>query len=186
MSKQLEMTHEQVAEVGRCQRLLPKESDFIGKKGYKRKYRPDGTYEWKYSYTTNHNGKLTKEAQEVIQMMTPFSKADTERHLKMQRTKPRATLRDHKGQLCQVDESMADQTARANKWHHHWRPRGNRVEFGPDGMLFRCVGGDWEPLGVRCLGTPLRGKALVPRRGIQHDPDGDPWRWINGKWRRVA
>lgn len=180
------LTHEQVADVGRCQALLPTEAQFVGKKGYKRKYRADGTYEWRYRYTTNHKGKLTREANEVLEMMRPFSKADTDRHSALEQKKPRVALKSRDGAIQFVEPALADRTARQNGWTHVWRARGNRVERGPDSMLFRCVGGEWEALGVHCLGTPLWGSATVPRRGVQHDPDGRPWRWIAGSWRRVA
>ena len=185
MSRTQEISHEQVDAIGRCQALQPRESEFIGKRGYKRTYRPDGGYEWRYRYTTNVNGKMTREAGEVLEMLRPFSKADTERHQNREAKKERAKLRDRNGAVCFVDPERADDAARRNGWAHVWSARGVRVAAGPDGMLFRLTK-DWEPLGVRCLGTPLHGSALVPRRGVQHDPDGNPWRWIAGAWRRVA
>lgn len=62
-----------------------------------------------------------------------------------------------------------------------WKPRVTyaraRVERGDGGMLWRQLGGDWMPLGVHCLGTPISGSARVPRRGVQYSPDGLPHVW---------
>lgn len=62
-----------------------------------------------------------------------------------------------------------------------WKPRVTyaraRVERGDGGMLWRQVGGEWMPLGVHCLGTPIKGSARIPRRGIQYSPDGVPYVW---------
>lgn len=177
---------ERVKDIGRCQKMLPVESDFIGRKGYSRRYRADGTYEWRFRYRPNVNGKPTGTQSEVVERMRPFMRADTERHAKLESAKDRARLKDKDGAVRFVEPALADQAARRNGWTHSWRARGNRVERGFDGMLYRCASGTWEALGVHCLGTPLRGSALVPRRGIQHDPDGHPWRFVAGEWRRVT
>lgn len=184
------VTPEQVKEIGRCQKLLPTESDFIGRKGYWRKPKdpadPGGAYEWGFRYRPNVRGKPTKTQQEMVQRMRPFMRADVERHAKLEAAKERVALKDKDGQVRLVDPGLADQAARRNGWTHSFRARGN-VEAGVGGMLWRrCVGGDWEPLGVTCLGTPICGKAEVPRRGTQQDPDGNPWRYVAREWRRVA
>jgi hypothetical protein len=182
------LTHEQVAEVGRCQALLPREADVIaalGEKGHRRKYRPDGTYEWSHPYTTNVGGKLTREAQAVHELMRPFSAADTARHARNQQKVERVALRDRDGQVSYMEPALADATADSTGRRHVWKTRGNPVERGAEGMLWKLVGGEWWPLGVRCLGTPLRGSARVPRGAIQHDPSGLPWAWRSGAWRRA-
>lgn len=189
-----EVTAEQVAEMARCQALLPREAEYVGRKGYRRKYRPDGTYEWRYRFQQNDgsptNTKRTAEGHQVLERMRPFMRADTERQAKLQKQQQIETMKDRDGQMRLVPAGLTDQAARRNGWSHVWRARGNRVETGAGGMLFRllrCDGGGWEPLGVHCLGTPLRGgSATVPRRGIQYDPDGNPWRWIAGAWRRTV
>lgn len=67
-----------------------------------------------------------------------------------------------------------------------WKPRVTYaralVERGEGGMLWRRLGGDWMPLGVHCLGTPISGSARVDRRGIQYSPDGLPYVCRRGKW----
>lgn len=184
------VTVEQVREVGRCQRMLPTESDFKGRKGYWKKPKdsanPDGPYDWGFRYRPNVNGKPTKTQQEMLSRFKPFMRADTERHAKLEAAKDRVTLKDRDGGVRFVDPALADQAARRNGWSHSWRVRGNPVERGVDGMLFKLVGGDWWPLGVRCLGIPLRGRQRVSRKGLQHDPDGHPFRWVAGAWRRVG
>jgi hypothetical protein len=180
------VTPQQVADIGRCQGLLPREADFVGRKGYRRTTRPDGSYAWRYRFQQNVGGKRTRAGHEVLERMTPFIRADTERHAKLEAKRPRAALKDRDGGVRYLDPALADDAARRNGWSHNWRARGNTVERGVDGMLFRCAAGAWEPLGVNCLGAPLRGTSHVPRRGIQHDPSGRPWRWIAGEWRRVT
>lgn len=59
--------------------LLPTEADFKGKKGYRRRYRKDGSYTWRYRFKPNENGKLTKEAVEVGERMRGFNVAEMER-----------------------------------------------------------------------------------------------------------
>lgn len=73
-------------EIGRTNALKPKESDFIGKKGYRRYYRKDGSYSWRYKFAPNDgHGRLTKEATEVGEMMKPYQRADIERAAKLNR-----------------------------------------------------------------------------------------------------
>ena len=180
------ITSEQVAEIGRVQRLKPKESDLIGKRGYRREYREDGSYEWRYRFKTNDRGRPTKQALEVGEMMRPFQVADAERHLKNQAREERVALRDRDGHSHFLDPALADQTARQNGWSHRWRARGAAVECGTGGMMWRRARTGWEPLGVRCFGTPLfGGSARVSRRGLQWDPDGAPWRWNGTQWVEV-
>lgn len=184
-----EVTPEQVSEMARCQALLPREAEYVGRNGYRRRYRPDGTYEWRYRFQQNDgsptNTKRTAEGHQVLERMRPFMKADAERQARLQKQHETATMRDAQGEVRLVPAGLTDQAARRNGWSHVWRARGNRVETGAGGMLFRWSAGAWEPMGVRCLGTPLRGSAAVPRSGYQRDPDGNPWRWIAGAWRRT-
>ena len=174
-----------VAEIAKCQSLLPKEAHFAGRKGYYRHYRPDGSYEWGFKFRPNVRGRLTKIGGEVLECMLPFIKADTERHSRNEAKRHREKLRDASGGIRFVEPGLVDHTARRNGWSHVWRPRGVHVEAGLDGMLFRLVGSRWEATGVRCLGVPLFGEREVARSGIQCDPDGFPWRFVAGEWRRV-
>jgi hypothetical protein len=181
-----EVTPGQLEERKAAVKKRPRESDFIGKPGYSRTYNDDGSYSWRYQFRPNDgHGKPTREGAEAIEMMRPSIAADTERNAKLQARIPRAKLVDQDGGVQFVDAAKADVVAQRNGWRHRWRAGGRRVERGPDGMLFAwdSHGRAWEPLGVRCLGTPLRGGARVSRRGLQRDPDGMPWRWIAGEWR---
>lgn len=179
------VTPTEVAEQARVQKLAPVEGDFIGKKGYERKYNPDGSYKWRYSYTPNEGGKQTRESHEVWEMMKPFVAADTERVHKKRHGIERATLKDKDGRVRLVRAAQADACARQNGWTHAWRAGGASVASGPQGMLFRRAPEGWEPLGVRCLGTPLRGNREVPCRGVQFDPSGMPWRGLGDHWVRM-
>lgn len=180
------LTSEQVAENASVRSKLPTERDFKGKKGYWRKYRPDGSYEWGCRFRPNADGKRTNAASEVLEMMRPHSEAATALAIRRAQSQDKAALRDKDGGIRLMAPAVADAAARRNGWHHHWRPRGNPVEQGPEGALFSWRGGEWVCLGVRCMGTPLKGSRNVPRRGIQHDPDGNPHRFIAGDWRRVG
>lgn len=189
------VTTEQVADIGRCQSLLPREAEFIGRKGYSRRYREDGSYEWRFRFQQNDKGKRTKVGAEVLDRMKPFMRADTERHAKNEAKKPRARLRDRDGRVRLVDPALADRAARTNGWSHVVSVSGSRVEGGVGGMLWKWLAGEWYPLGRWCLSTPWhqgnrpengrRDGTMLPR-GVQHDPDGNPWRWIADAWRRVA
>lgn len=184
-----ELTAEQVSDVAKCQSLLPREAEFIGKKGYRRTYREDGSYEWRYRFQQNdgdrNHTKRTKAGHEVLERMRPFMSADAERHAKMQAKEERVTLRDRDGGMRVVSAGLADDAARRNGWSHGWRARGNRVESGAKGMLFRLVAGEWEGLGVYCLGVPLLGPKEVPTTSTQPDPDGHPHRFVAGEWRKL-
>lgn len=57
----------------------------------------------------------------------------------------------------------------------------NKVERGPDGMLFRYVNG-WMPTGRTCLGTPLDPNDSGEARGVQRDPSGKMWAVRNSSW----
>lgn len=64
--------------------------------------------------------------------------------------------------------------------------KGNPVERGPDGMLFRWVGREWLPTGRTCLGTPLDPSDSGLATGVQRDPSGGTWLEIEGEWEPVA
>lgn len=85
-----------VEEVGACQRLKPGEEQFKRKKGYQRFHvvedsaapkgtrevrgeAPDGSYQWRYDFTSNEAGKPTKEWHEVQELLRPSLLADQER-----------------------------------------------------------------------------------------------------------
>lgn len=196
-ASQRTVTAEQVADIGRCQSKLPREADFIGRKGYSRRYRPDGSYTWKWKFQQNDKGKRTRDGAEVLDRMTPFMKADTERHAKLQAKKERMRMRDRDGRVRLIEPALADRAAQTNGWSHVVSVSGSRVEGGVDGMLWKWIGGrdGWKPLGRWCMGTPWTPASRPPtgRRdgtmkpiGVQHDPDGNPWRWVADEWRRVA
>jgi hypothetical protein len=178
------LTPAEVKEVGRVQRLKPKETDFIGKPGYRRTYRPDGKYDWSYEFKANDNGKVTNEAREFGERLLPFQRADTERQSRLQSKVEKVRLKDQNGNTHYLDAALAG-VGCPEGWSHSWRPRGATVERGVTGMLWRRAPKGWEPLGVRCLGVPLSGRATVSPRGIQRDPDGNPWRHVMGKWRAL-
>jgi hypothetical protein len=161
-------------------KLKPTESDFKGKKGYKRTYRPDGSYEWSYSFTPNENGKKTKEAQEVGEALKPWQRAEVER-MARRPVKPKDKLRDQNGEIRLIDPAKADLTARKNGWSHVWRAGGVPVESGVNGMLFRRNGNGWEPTGRLEAGVMGR---EAPTDQVQHDPDGNPWVYNGMEWSR--
>lgn len=171
-----------------------KRSDFQGRPGYWEKpakvWRPgvgmvDG-FKWGCRVPKVKRSKREVSAADLGDMIRPA----TERH----RIKA-ATDMEKRGDVRLVSDNgyeyvpkeTADIVAEKNGWHSDWS--GGRatsvLHRGPDGMLFRHCKAGWEPLGVRCLGTPLTGSANVSRREIQRDPDGNPWKWSRGEWVRA-
>lgn len=146
-------------------------------------------FEWGVKIKPNDgHGKLTNAGAESVEMMRPSMEADTERGLKLQSRIPRAKLVDQEGKVQFVPEAQADATAERNGWKHRWKPGGCEVERGwcehGKAMLWRWVG-EWLPTGVSCLGTPISGTARVARVGLQYDPGSEPWRYIDGSWRKL-
>lgn len=180
------LTKADVKEKAALERLKPTEADFAGKPGYSRKYKPGGGYDWSYKFRPNEDGKLTNEAQEVGEMMSNFNRVSLEHQVKTQANVSRETLLDGNGRKQYVEAGMADAVARKNGWRSAWKPGGNLVERGSRMMLFRWIAGDWYPLGVRCLGTPLSGAARLPRTGLYRDPSEGVWRWKAGEWRKYG
>ena len=112
-----EITHAEIKERARINRLKPTESMFKGRKGYYRKYRPNGSYEWGYNFTPNDgHGRLTKQAHEVAEAMQPFTRSSTEFEARNQRDVPRETLKNGNGEVQHVDASRARAIASANGW----------------------------------------------------------------------
>lgn len=177
------ITLKQVNEKARIAKLKPTESDLKGMAGYFERMRPDGKREWGCNFKPNDgHGKLTRDAQVIGEMMTPFNDAATEHQRHLQSAAPREALVDQGGSVHYVDPFQASSTAERNGWRPAWRAGGAIVERGTRDMLFRWIAGGWYPLGVRCLGTPLTGKAALSKKGLYHDPSGGSWRWIDGEW----
>ena len=175
--------------IGKCQRLKPREADVLeefGKKGHKIWYE-NGLRKWNHSITSNDGTGPTKEFKAMCEMVKPFARADSDRVAAMQAVQHRTALKDKNGKTQYVDAALADVTARRNGWGHRWQPRGLRVERGVGGMLYRWLGYDrgWEPLGVTCLGTPLAGSGKADKKIIHYDPEGTAWEWKHGRWRMV-
>ena len=143
------------------------EKDFQGLPGYARRYRKDGTYEWRYRFRPNAYGRPTKEAERVRDLMLPSFKISTQRAALM-------------AQASAASAALVGSTTDADGWSRPSRVGGNPVERGVDGMLFRWSVRRWEPLGVRCLGTPLFDHG--PLKSPQRDPDGHLWWGEEGEW----
>lgn len=173
---------EHVADLAKNEKLKPKEEHFIGRKGYERKYRPDGSYKWRYKFKPNDQGKETREGAMVKEMLRPWQRAEAERSAKNQAMVERVAQRDRDGQIHYVDAALADATARKAGRSHAWRAGGVRAERGIDGMWFRLIRDEWEPTGR--LEIKTCGKRC-PRGGIQRDPDGNRWAYFAGAWRRA-
>lgn len=157
-----EVTRDAVDSLAACNRLLPREDDFKGKPGY---IPADDKNPWRYRYKLNDgHGKMTREAQEVGELLRPSSEAHTARHLS-RGPGPQAMLRDKDGGVRYVDPALASDTARERGWSHAWRAGGCRVERGIDGELWRELpDGTREPTGRWCLTAP-QPWATVPEGG---------------------
>lgn len=200
MTDTLEQAVAKIKDKASVRKLLPTEKDFIGRPGYERKYTGElnhsgePIYKWRYKYRPNVDGKWTKEGGEVLERMRPFMKADSERHMRLEAQKQRAKLKDQSGAVHYVEPHLASTAAQRNGWGHVVSRGRNRVEVGLDGMLFKLIGNNWHPLGRWCLSEPW-GQAGRPKggrrdgsmvsRGIQRDPDGVPWRFVEGEWRSL-
>jgi len=135
----------EVAAIAKAQALKPTEAEFIGKKGYSRRYRKDGSYTWRYRFKPNLNGVKTKEQQEVESLMRPFHRADTERVAELQSRRERVSVRDGAGQRQYLEPDKVDETAQRNGWKHDWRGSGGMIRPEmPDGYRPRWVRKDGE------------------------------------------
>lgn len=177
---------QRVVDIAKCQQLLPKESQFIGRKGYYRHYNKDGSYRWGFKYRPNVDGKTTKIGGEILDSMRPFMRADVARHQKLEAEKRRVAVRDGAGQIRMLEPHLAERARLEHGWGTPTVRGASKLYDGEGGMLWRRRGDEWQPTGRRCLGRPLFGSAFVSKLSVQYDPDGNPWRWIAKKWRRVT
>lgn len=195
MDKALVDAVQRVKDLRDTRKLLPTEKDFIGRPGYERKYNRDGSgrYKWRFRFRPNVDGKWTKEGAEVLERMRPFWKKDNERHQKNEAKKERAAMRDRDGRVQYVDPHLADKAAERNGWGHFTHRSRNVIETGPDGMLWKWLSGGWYPTGRWCLSTPYSQKNRPKggksdgsiNFGVQHDPNGTPWRFVGGEWQSL-
>lgn len=101
--------------------------------------------------------------------------------------RPKARLHDRvTGQERVCLAEFEDQLGRTGNLRPTIRWGGNRVLSGPDGMLFREFRrGRWEPLGRKCLGTPLDDSDPFDVSPVQISPNGEIWmKDARGEWRR--
>lgn len=114
------MTSEDVRELGAVQQkygVTEKDVQAAFPKTHKRQYRENGSYTWTNDIKTNDgHGKLTKECNQQIEMMSPFWRADTERHGKLQSRAERVALKDEAGSAHYVPAWKAEDTERRNGW----------------------------------------------------------------------
>lgn len=147
-----------------------------------------GKRDWVLSVENfDRSGNRTAEGKKLEAMMTPFARAESERARGMAVRHPApVALKDADGSRRYVPPHLERDATTRNGWRSGARAQGSLVERGEGGMLWSLAGGKWRPLGVKCLGTPLVGNGRVSKRGLQHDPDGRPYRWISGRWRPLA
>lgn len=101
--------------------------------------RADGFYEWRIPYKTNDgHGRLTEEASRVQEMMTPFWRADTERHGKLQSREERVALKDEAGSAHYVPTYKAEDTERRNGWRAGHRLLPTREDRKHSKRCRRC------------------------------------------------
>lgn len=162
-----ELSQEVLKQTREGNRAGAQEKDFQGLPGYSRRYRKDGSYEWRYRFRPNAYGRPTKEAERVRDLMLPSFKVGTKRAALMAQAAAAA------------GPALVDTDAE-NGWSQTRRTGGCPVERGVDGMLFRLLAGKWWPLGVRCLGTPLVDAG--PLRSPQRDPAGNVWWLEDEEW----
>lgn len=146
--------------------------------------RQSDKYQWANSGKSNKNGKLTKVGAGIIDMFQGFVRADNERFGALQENVERVAMKDAEGRPQFVEPGQADDCARRNGWGHSWRARGLITRTGPDGMDFRWI----DSRGWEATGYVLRRGERVPIEpiGAQRDPDGNPWEFTDGEWRRAC
>ena len=166
-----EVSQEVVAERGRIEKLKPKESDFMGKKGYRRKYNPDGSYQWRYRFKPNDGRKATREFNETVEMMRPFSRAAVELSSREQAKQPKVAMRDLNGNVQNIAPHLADKVARGG-WRHAFMGRGTVTMVARAGVLWKMTRSGW-----RMVQAPKK------REGLLSDPAGELWRHVSGRWR---
>ena len=118
----------EVKAIGKVQALKPTEDQFVGKQGYQRRYRKDGSYTWSYRWRPNINGVKTKEQKEVDALMQPFQRADSERVANLQGRRERIALRDSEGRRQYLEPDKLDHATRQNGWRHDWRGAGGMIK----------------------------------------------------------
>jgi hypothetical protein len=120
------------------------------------------------------------------ELTAPHRRATIERSHKYNARKKVEIRSRVTGEKRLVFEEFEDVIGRKNGMARSLLGRGCRVARGPDGMLFRLVGGEWMATGRTCLGTPLDPQDSGLATGVQRDPDGGSWLCIEGEWEPVA
>jgi len=147
------ITKDQLKEIGRVQALKPKVTDFEGLPGFKfsEEKRPDGGTDVVASFPPNDgHGKLSRQAVIVQEAMTPFMRADTERHLRNQQMVERVALKDEAGSAHYIEPHRAEEVERRNGWRE-----GHRIVLSakPDPRhAKRCRGCGEFPYWCECDG----------------------------------
>lgn len=133
---------------------------------------------WSVDMRDRKNRGLLKE------MTAPKRRVMIERSAKMN-ARAKVKLVDRQtGQVHYPLAEDADYLGRRRNLHQPMRARGLPVERGPDGMLFRCVAGRWEPTGRKCLGIPIDGSDPLDVQSAQVSPANELWiRDKDGEWR---
>lgn len=161
---------------------------------------PDARYkEWKDArgvtqYKIRVTPRTQKDRQDLLDMEMPSIRLEKDRAEHLAATTPKVEVLNSWGQRVRLDARFADGIARQRGMHHVMRVKGQVIERGPDGMLFRLVGQSWQPTGRWCLSTPWAFGAMpktgeedgtMRLEGMQRDPDGGAWLPIEGEWMEV-
>lgn len=84
---------------------------------------PDGKYMWRAPY------QASKDGGKVIEMMSPFWRADTERQSRLQARRPQTKLRDESGSVHNVPTVDAEKAERRNGWREGHRYILHRTDW---------------------------------------------------------
>lgn len=118
-------------------------AEAFGESRIKRKFRPDGTYEWSMPFKPNDgHGRPTKDGAKVMDLMSGYWRADSERHTQNQSKVERVALRDEAGSVHYVEPHQVEGSANSNRWHSPGRIVG---------LLATAVNGDFCPVCDRRL-----------------------------------
>lgn len=168
------LTGEDVAAISAIREMSPDVHDAARAFGRDIELKPDGTPFIRIS------GK--KEMGAWGEMNRRSWTAALDRHKERAASAGAVTLHDPSGELAPMRVTRRRARVTANLLglvERRARIGGVPCERGPDGMFFRWTGKFWEPTGKAVLSLAAD---PIPIRGLQHAPDGTPWRGLRDRW----
>lgn len=160
---------------------------------YREEVRPDGSREAIIDVPNHVNGVRTKDGLKLEEIYRPYIRSETSR-ARARKPRPKIAVIDRTGARLELEPHVLNNLqAQGVPFRPVLKTGGmSQVRAGRGGMLFRYFGGSWMPTGRWCLskpwlqaGRPEHGRrdGSMRPKGLQYDPDGEPWRYVAGEWR---